>query len=86
VKIDPTLTSIGSSPLTINRIPNTGRHHMDGIGRFHDILVASLYDDGPNTNKVFLMTSTTDAPGISVERILEFFSEKGYMKYMYFTE
>ena len=60
---------------------------MHGIGRYNDILVASLYDDGPNENKLFLMTASSAAPGISVEWILKVFeNEKILMKYMDFTE
>ncbi len=61
---------------------------MHGIGRYNDILVASLYDDdGPEKNKLFLMKASSAAPGISVEWILEVFeNEKILMKYMDFTE
>jgi hypothetical protein len=39
---------------------------MDGIARYNDILVASLNDEGNDINKVYLMTSTSATPGISV--------------------
>jgi hypothetical protein len=74
LKIDPTVPSIGTSPLLLHRIPSTENLIIHGILKGYDFFVLSLFDTVSNINKLFLFRGEFSTAGISINWRLEFFS------------